>query len=119
MKEPVQRLVQEMVMMKANEIFNRLLDGQELAETKNEQIEPTKDNDEKQLMKQISDLILWKLTVQVMLCCRVNSNQCIISRCQNQDQIQEIPETMQMWQEAIRNNRFPTAKWLKQSRIIE
>jgi hypothetical protein len=47
MKELVQRLEKEMVMMKANEIFNSLLDGQELAETMNKQTEPTIANDEK------------------------------------------------------------------------
>ncbi len=47
LKEQVQRLEEEMVTMKANEIFNSLLDGQELAEPKNGQLEPTIANDEK------------------------------------------------------------------------
>ena len=46
-KEKVQRLAEEMAMIKANEIFNSLLAGQESCEHKNEQIEPTIANDEK------------------------------------------------------------------------
>jgi hypothetical protein len=47
MKETVQKLAEEMAMIKANEIFNSLFDGQESSEYKNEQIEPTIANDEK------------------------------------------------------------------------
>jgi hypothetical protein len=45
-KETAQKLAEEMAMIKANEIFNSLLDGQESSEYKNEQIEPTIATDE-------------------------------------------------------------------------
>jgi hypothetical protein len=54
MKEQVRRLEEEMVMrnqIKANEFYNSLWDGQELGESKNEQIELTIANDEKSVVQ--------------------------------------------------------------------
>ena len=56
-------------MIKANELFTRLLDGQESSEYKNEQIEPTIANDEKSVneTKPICDTVRTNHSGDVLL----------------------------------------------------
>jgi hypothetical protein len=102
MKETVQKLSEEMAMIKANEIFNSLLDGQESSEYKNEQIEPTITNHEKSVYetKPICDTVETNHSGDVLM--QGQQQQVHNQLMQNQDQIQDIPETMQVWQEAIK-----------------
>jgi hypothetical protein len=85
-------------MIKANELFTRLLDGQESSEYKNEQIEPTITNDVKSIYetKPICDTVKTNHSGDVLF--QGQQQQVHNQLMQNQDQIQDIPETMQMWQ---------------------
>jgi hypothetical protein len=106
MKETVQKLAEEMAMIKANEIFTILSDGQQSTEYTNEQIEPTITNDVKSVYetKPICDIVKTNHSGDVLL--QGQQQQVHNQAMQNQDQIQDIPETMQMWQEAIKEEQM-------------
>jgi hypothetical protein len=102
MKEKVLRFAEEMAMIKANELFTSLLDGQEPTEYKNEQIEPAIANDEKSVSetKPICDTVKTNHSGDVLM--QGQQQQVHNQSMKNQDQIQDIPETMQMRQEAVK-----------------
>ena len=95
-----------MAMIKANEFFTSLLDGQESTEYKNEQIESTTTNDVKSVYetKSICDTVKTNHSGDVLL--QGQQQQVHNQSMKNQDQIQDIPETMQMWQEAIKEEQM-------------
>jgi hypothetical protein len=105
-----------MARIKANEFFTSLLDGQESTEYKNEQIEPTIANDEKPVYetKPIYDTVETNHSGDVLL--QGQQQQVQNQLIQNQDQIQDTPETMQMWQEAIKKEPM---KLILESKVCE
>ena len=92
------------------------MDGQESTEYKNEQIEPTITNDVKSVYetKPICDTVKTNHSGDVLL--QGQQQQVNNQSMQNQDQIQDIPETMQMWQEAIRKKRM---QLVPDSKVVE
>ncbi len=91
MKEKVQKLAEEMAVIKANELFTSLLDGQESSD---EQIEPTIATDEKSVneTKPICDTVKTNHSGDVLL--QGQQQQVHNQSMQNRDQIQNTPETM-------------------------
>jgi hypothetical protein len=116
LKETVQKLAEEMAMIKANEIFASLLDGQESTKYKNERIEPTITNDVRSVYetKPICDTVKTNHSGDVLL--QGQQQQVHNQLMQNQDQIQDTPETMQMWQEAIKKEQM---KSILESKVCE
>ncbi len=82
-------------MIKANSIYSSWWDGQELADSKNEQIEPTIANGEKTVAEtnQRVDSVETYSSGGVLL---QGQQQVHIQSIQNQDQVQNIPESMHM-----------------------
>jgi hypothetical protein len=96
---------EEMAMIKANDFFTSLLDGQEPIEYKNEQIEPTITNYVKSVYETKPICVTVKTNHSGDVLLQGQQQQVHNQSMHNQDQIQDIPETMQMWQEAIKRSR--------------